>query len=91
MELWNCLKPATKGDTFVQCSTCQTELLCAHGGRFDCKCHIETKGHLLFIYLFKGFDKLKTNNKSMMELCGNAVKTCNNLYFMRCICYLDVN
>ena len=58
MELWNFLKPATKGNTFVQCSTCQTELLCAHGGRFDCKCHIETKGHLLFIYL-----KVLTNLK----------------------------
>jgi len=35
-ELWNCLKPSTKGDTFVWCSTCQTDFSCAHGGRFDC-------------------------------------------------------
>jgi len=25
MEIWNCLKPSTKGDTFVWCSTCQTD------------------------------------------------------------------
>ena len=68
MELWNCLKPATKGDTFVQCSTCQTELLCAHGGRFDCKCHIETKGHLLFIYL-----KVLTNLKQITNPWRNYV------------------
>ena len=32
-ELWNCLKPSTKGDTFVQCSPYK----CAPGGRFKCK------------------------------------------------------
>jgi len=55
----------------VRCSSCQTDFSCAHSGRFDCKCHIKTKGH-------KDFDKLKTNNKSMTELCGNSVKTCNS-------------
>ena len=25
MEIWNCLKPSTKRDTFVRCSTCQTD------------------------------------------------------------------
>jgi len=36
MEIWNCLKPSTKGDTFVQCSTCQTDFSqCVHGGRLD--------------------------------------------------------
>jgi hypothetical protein len=54
--------------TFVQCSTCQTELLCAHGGRFDCKCHIETKGHLLFIYL-----KVLTNLKQITNPWWNYV------------------
>ena len=24
-EIWNGLKPSTKGDTFVRCSTCQTD------------------------------------------------------------------
>ena len=43
----------------------------APGGRFRCKRHIETKGR-------KYFDKLKTNNKSMTEFCGNSVKTCNS-------------
>ena len=46
-ELCYCLKPSTKGDTYVQ-----TYFSCAHGGRFDCKRHIETKGH-------KDFDNLK--------------------------------
>ena len=32
-ELWNCLEPSTKGDTFVQCSPYK----CAPGGRFKCK------------------------------------------------------
>ena len=71
MELWNCLKPSAKGDTFVRCSTYQTDFSCTHDGRFDCKHHIETKGH-------KDFYKLKTNNKSMTEFCGNAIKTCNS-------------
>jgi hypothetical protein len=38
---------------------------------FYCKCHIERKGH-------KDFNKLKTNNKSMMEFCGNSIKTCKS-------------
>ena len=29
-ELWYCLKPLTKGDTYVQAG-----FSCAHGGRFD--------------------------------------------------------
>ena len=24
-EIWNCLKPSTKGDSFLRCSTCQTD------------------------------------------------------------------
>ena len=27
-EIWNGLKPSTKGDTFVWCSTCQTDFSC---------------------------------------------------------------
>ena len=65
-ELCYCLKPSTKGDTYVQ-----TYFSCAHGGRFDCKRHIETKGH-------KDFDKLKANNKSMRLFCDNSVETCSN-------------
>ena len=34
-DIWNCLKPSTKGDTFVRCSTCQTDFSYVNGRRLD--------------------------------------------------------
>jgi hypothetical protein len=34
-EIWNCLKPSIKGDTFVRYSTCQTDFSCVNGRRLD--------------------------------------------------------
>ena len=60
---WKCLQASTKGETYVRFVTCQIDFSCAHGDRFDCKRHIETKSH-------KDFEILTT--KSMTDFCINS-------------------
>ena len=62
---WKCLQASTEGETHARYVTCQIDFSCAHGGRFDCKRHIETKSH-------KDFEILTTKNKSMTDFCINS-------------------
>lgn len=50
-ELWPCLQPSKKGASFVHCSVCNVDFSCNHGGRNDCKRHIESKQHADYVAL----------------------------------------
>ncbi|XP_021376724.1 uncharacterized protein LOC110465317 [Mizuhopecten yessoensis] len=39
------MEMSTKGDTYVHCLTCNVDFMCVHGGRNDCKRHIESASH----------------------------------------------
>ncbi|KAH3817334.1 hypothetical protein DPMN_118867 [Dreissena polymorpha] len=45
-EYWPCLGPSLKGKTNVHCSTCNIDFLCAHGGKNDCKRHIDSQSNI---------------------------------------------
>jgi hypothetical protein len=66
-ELWNCLKPSAKGIHLYGVLPVRLTSH-VHTVKGLTKCHFETKGH-------KDFDKLRTNKKSIAELCVKSVKT----------------
>ena len=45
-KTYPCLVPPRKGGKFVFCTTCKADFSCKHGGRFDCKQHVDSKSHM---------------------------------------------
>ena len=42
-DAYPCLVPSRKGSEFVLCTTCKSDFIVQHGGRFDRKRHVESK------------------------------------------------
>ena len=55
-----CLEKSPKGPYFAHCKVCVSDFNISHGGRDDCKKHVETKKHA-------DMGKLKTNTQFSME------------------------
>lgn len=58
-ETWECLGPSRKGDEYAHCSVCNTDFSISHGGRFDCRRHIERSTHQDFLKVLKGNSSMK--------------------------------
>jgi hypothetical protein len=44
-EKWPCLMRSTKGEEYVHCNFCNLDFSCAHGGRNDCRRHVDSARH----------------------------------------------
>ena len=60
-EYWPCLGPSYKGKTYVHCVTCNIDFLCAHGGKNDCKRHVDSQSHV-------NWRKIKASNKNISTM-----------------------
>ena len=52
-EKWSCLTSSSKGREFVYCTVCKVSFSCAHGGRNDCKKHVEGISHQKLLRAYK--------------------------------------
>ena len=58
-ETWKCLEPSQKGDDYAHCSVCNSDFSISHGGRFDCRRHIERSTHQDFLKVLKSNSSMK--------------------------------
>lgn len=57
-KLWPCLTSSKRGVCMVRCNVCSCDFSCSHGGKNDCKRHVESKTH-------KELNTMKNSNMSM--------------------------
>lgn len=67
-EIWPFFNKSQKGDQYVRCSICEMDFTCAHGGKNDCRRHVQSKSH-------QDFQKLKASNRSMQSFCTKKSQT----------------
>ena len=67
-DMWPCLIKSNKGDSFVRCVTCASDFSCAHGGRNDCKRHVQSKTHIDYADLNKNSHSLS----ALFTKAGNS-------------------
>lgn len=68
---WPCLGPSKKSEGHVYCSICNSDFTVSHGGKCDCRRHMESKAHLELTRLQNSNHSLtamfKTPNSSLAE------------------------
>ncbi|KAJ8307462.1 hypothetical protein KUTeg_015546 [Tegillarca granosa] len=57
-NMWPCLTSSKRGECMVRCTVCSCDFSCGHGGKNDCKRHVDSKTH-------KELNTLVKTNKSM--------------------------
>ena len=62
-KTWSFLGPSKKGATFVKCNICDLDFACRHGGKSDCRRHVNSQGH-------KDLTKLKTSIRQFESYCN---------------------
>lgn len=69
---WPCLKRSKKADTYAYCSVCDSDFTISHGGRSDCRRHIEGPRHV-------NFAKLKGSNRQLSSMLKESNETTSSV------------
>lgn len=65
-DVWRCLGPSKKGETYVHCIVCDIEFSCSHSGKSDCRRHVKSKSHI-------EMDLVKKQSKPLEEVLDNDI------------------